>query len=411
MRRDGPPVTVDPMSMRASRHGWLRPLGPSAFDAALAVVAAGIGLALLASMAGAVAHAGAAGTAVAAYVLVLLHTLPLALRRRRPLLVLWSGLATGLAVAAIGFPLVVLGPAILVPIYTVAARCGRRVSLAGVAAVEAAALLAELLHPGVVGDRSTLATLALVSGTVWLLGDSARRREAAAATAEERAVALQRAREELADRAVAAERLRIARELHDVVAHSMSVIAVQSGTGRLVIDARPDEARRALEAIEVTSRAALAEMRQLLGVLRQDGDAGVLVPLPGLGDLDALVAQVVGSGLAVEVRVEGTRSGVPAGVDLSAYRIVQEALTNVLKHAGPATATVVVRYGDGEVAVEVTDDGRPAAPVPARQDLTRHGTVGMRERAALYGGRLEAGPTTGGGWRVAARLPFGEPRT
>jgi len=393
------------MSEGGPGHARLRALGPPAFDAALALVAAGVGLSLTVPL---VAEPVPGEVAAALYALVLLHTLPIAFRRRYPLPVLVVGLATAAGVVALGVPLIVLGPAILVPVYTVAARCDRRVSLAGAVAVEAGAVLAELLRPRTLGDPTTLLTLAFVLGVVWLLGDSSRRRQAAVAAAEERAVQLELAREELAGRAVAAERLRIARELHDVVAHSMSVIAVQSGTGRLVIDDQPDEARRALEAIEVTSRAALHEMRQLLEVLRQEGEAaGGLAPVPGLADIDPLVAQVVESGVAVEVRVEGARSGVPAGVDLSAYRIVQEALTNVMKHAGPAKATVVVRYGDGEVAVEVTDDGRGVAPAVARSGGTGLGTIGMRERAAVHGGDLEAGPRAGGGYRVAARLPFG----
>ncbi|HEV8648870.1 MAG TPA: sensor histidine kinase [Actinomycetes bacterium] len=392
------------MSERGAGRARLRALKPPAFDAALALAAAGLGLSLAAPLA---ARPVPKAAAVALYVLVLLHTLPLALRRRFPLAVLLVGLITAAGVVALGFLLLALGPTILVSVYTVASRCDRRVSLAGAAAVEAGAILVELLRPGLFGDAATLVTLAVVLGVVWLLGDSSRRRQAAVAAAEERAVQLERAREELASRAVAAERLRIARELHDVVAHSMSVIAVQSGTGRLVIDTQPDEARRALEAIEDTSRAALQEMRQLLEVLRQEDDSGGgLAPVPGLADLDPLVAQVVESGVAVEVRVEGTRSGVPAGVDLSAYRIVQEALTNVMKHAGPAKATVVVRYGDGEVALEVTDDGLGAAPVATGSGRTGLGTIGMRERAAVHGGDLEAGPRAGGGYRVAARLPF-----
>jgi signal transduction histidine kinase len=212
----------------------------------------------------------------------------------------------------------------------------------------------------------------------------------------------------LAGRAVAEERLRIARELHDVVAHSISVIAVQSGVGVHVADGQPAEARKALAAIQATSRTALDELRRLLGVLRQDDEPrGGLAPTPGLADLDALLGQVVGAGLAVRLRVEGTRPAVPGGVDLCAYRIIQEALTNVVKHAGPAQAQVRVCYGDREVSVEVTDDGRGvAAPAGTGRAGAGHGLVGMRERVALFGGDLKVGPRPGGGFRVAARLPF-----
>ena len=158
------------------------------------------------------------------------------------------------------------------------------------------------------------------------------------------------------------ERLRLARELHDVVAHSMSVIAVQSGVGAHVADSQPEEVGKVLAAIETTSRSALTELRRLLGVLRQDSEPpGGLAPVPGLGDLDSLLAEVAKAGLAVQLRVEGTPSPLPAGVELSAYRIVQEALTNVAKHAGPARARVVVGYRDRDVTVEVIDDGRGAA--------------------------------------------------
>jgi signal transduction histidine kinase len=206
----------------------------------------------------------------------------------------------------------------------------------------------------------------------------------------------------VARRAVAEERLRLARELHDVVAHAISVIAVQSGVGAHVANSQPEEAAKALAAIEATSRAALTELRRLLGVLRQEGEPqGSLAPVPGLADLDSLLAEVAKAGLGVQLRVEGTPSPLPAGLDLSAYRIVQEALTNVVRHAGPATARVAVRYAPGQVAVEVVDDGRGADD----QGGGGHGIAGMRERAALYGGTLEAGPLPGGGFRVAASLP------
>ena len=181
----------------------------------------------------------------------------------------------------------------------------------------------------------------------WLLGHFAHNYRAYAARLEERTAELEQAREELARRAVAEERLRLARELHDVVAHAMSVIAVQSGVGAHVADTKPQEAAKALAAIEATSRAALEELRRLLGVLRQEDEPqGDLAPVPGLADLDSLLAEVAKAGLAVKLQVNGTRPPLPAGVDLSAYRIVQEALTNVVKHAGPARAQVVVGYRD-----------------------------------------------------------------
>jgi signal transduction histidine kinase len=192
----------------------------------------------------------------------------------------------------------------------------------------------------------------------------------------------------------------------------MSVIAVQSGVGAHVADTQPQEAAKALAAIEVTSRAALEELRRLLGVLRRDSEPqGDLTPVPGLADLDGLLAEVAKAGLAVRLRVQGTPSQLPAGVDLSAYRIVQEALTNVVKHAGPARAQVVVGYRDHDVTVEVTDDGRGVgASTGDGQATVGHGLIGMRERVAAFGGDLEVGPRPDGGFRVAARLPLAADR-
>jgi signal transduction histidine kinase len=241
-----------------------------------------------------------------------------------------------------------------------------------------------------------------------VLGHFVGDRHVYAARLEERTAELEQAREELARRAVVEERLRLARELHDVVAHAMSVIAVQSGVGAHVASTKPEEVGKALAAIEATSRAALTELRRLLGVLRHDNEPQAsLTPVPGLANLDSLLAELGKAGLAVRLWVEGTPLQLPAGVDLSAYRIVQEALTNVVKHAGPARAQVVVGYRDQEVTVEVIDDGRGAVP-PAGDGRvgTGHGLIGMRERVAAFGGDLQVGPRPGGGFRVAARLPL-----
>ena len=381
-------------------------VSPWVFDSMLAVAAAALSISLFASELSPAGLPG--GVVVLGYALALLHTLALAARRRFPLAVLATSLASGLAFAAIGLPTFVLGPAILVPVYTVAAYCEWRASLAGLAAAELA-LAAVQLTPAE-AELSTWVGNTLVLAAAWLLGNFVGDRRAYATQLEERTAELEQAREDLARRAVAEERLRLARELHDVVAHSMSVIAVQSGVGAHVAATQPEEARKALAAIETISRAALEELRRLLGVLRQDDSdepQGSLAPVPGLADLDTLLAQVAKAGLAVKLRVEGTRPELPAGVDLSAYRIVQEALTNVVKHAGPARAQVVVCYGDQEVAVEVTDNGKGVAPAgDGRTAKVGHGIIGMRERVALFGGDLEAGPRPGGGFRVAARLPF-----
>jgi signal transduction histidine kinase len=285
-----------------------------------------------------------------------------------------------------------------VPVYTVAAYCDRRASLAALAAVGVAMAALPFTSGGT--EVTTWIGTAPVVAAAWLLGRFVGDRRTYAARLEARTAELERAREELARRAVAEERLRIAQELHDVVAHSVSVIAVQSGVGAVVADGQPGEARKALAAIEGTSRAALEELRRLLGVLRHDDEPqGSLAPLPGLADLDGLLAEAAKAGLAVGLRVEGIRPQVPPGVDLSAYRIVQEALTNVVKHAGPAQAQVVVRYGDQEVTTEVTDDGRGAAALAgAGRAGSGHGLIGMGERVALFDGDLEVGPRPAGGF-------------
>jgi signal transduction histidine kinase len=386
--------------------GWLWRLraGPWLFDGVLALVAAGLSTSLFVSEL--VGTGLPRGTLVVGYVLVLLHTLPLAARRRFPGTVLALGVASGLAFASLGLPPVGLGVAILVAVYSVAAYGDRWVPLAGLAAAEVG-LVGVQLTPGRPGTVTLVVNMGVVAAA-WLLGQFVGDRRVYAARLEERTAELEQAREELARRAVAEERLRLARELHDVVAHAMSVIAVQSGVGAHVADSRPEEAAKALAAIEATSRAALTELRRMLGVLRQDSEPpGSLAPVPGLADLDGLLAEVAKAGLAVKLRVEGTRPELPAGVDLSAYRIVQEALTNVVRHAGPARAQVTIRYRDQDVTVEVADDGRGAVTsVNDGRAGAGHGLIGMRERVAAFGGDLEVGPRPGGGFRVAARLPL-----
>ena len=384
-------------SRRLPASAWL-------FDSGLALVAAGLSTAFF--VFDLVGSGLSRGILALGYALALLHTLPLAARRRFPGAVLGLCVASGLAVAALGLSPIVLGLAILVAVYSVAAYGDRWVSLAGLAAAEVGSVAVQLT-PGRF-QAPTVVSNGLVIGAAWLLGHFVGVRRAYTARLEERTAELEQAREELARRAVTEERLRLARELHDVVAHAMSVIAVQSGVGAHVASTQPEEAAKALTAIEVTSRAALEELRRLLGVLRQDSEPqGDLSPVPGLADLDSLLAEVAKAGLGVRLRVEGTPSPLPAGVDLSAYRIVQEALTNVVKHAGPARAQVVVGYRDREVTVEVTDDGRGVGALASDGRAgVGHGLIGMRERVAAFDGDLEVGPRAGGGFRVAARLPL-----
>ncbi|MFL6271609.1 MAG: sensor histidine kinase [Actinomycetes bacterium] len=374
------------------------------FDSGLALAAAGVSTLMFTDFMNTAQPTPPRGMLALGYALALLHTLPLAARRRFPGAVLALCVATGLAVATLGVP-DLLGIAILVAVYSVAAYGDRWVSLAGLAAAELGAAAVQLTQGSF--QWPTPITNALVIAAAWLLGHFVGVRRAYTARLEQTAE-LERARAEQARQAVAEERLRLARELHDVVAHSISVIAVQSGVGAHVAKTQPEEAAKALAAIEVTSRAALTELRRLLGVLRQEDEPqGDLAPVPGLADLDSLLAEVAKAGLAVRLQVEGRPAQLPAGVDLSAYRIVQEALTNVVKHAGPARAQVAIRYRDHEVMVEVTDDGRgAAAPTGDGRARVGHGLIGMRERVAVFGGDLQTGPRPGGGFRVAARLPL-----
>ena len=231
-------------------------------------------------------------------------------------------------------------------------------------------------------------------GLAWVIGGAIRRRD-------EHAAQLQREQGAVAHAAVLDERVRIARELHDVVAHGISVMVVQAVGGRAALADEAHPASGAFDAIETTGKQSLAEMRRLLGVLRTVGDDALLVPQPGLRDLETLVQRARDSGLDVTLRVQGESPDLPAGVDLAAYRVLQEALTNAIKHAAGARVQVEVRFGAGTVALAVVDDGTAAPAVNG----AGHGLAGMRERVELYGGRLDTGPAAGGGFAVRAELP------
>jgi signal transduction histidine kinase len=293
---------------------------------------------------------------------------------------------------------------LLIGVYTVAAWCTARERAIGVAAI--AVGLSIVAVSGIPGSNNAdTAFTCVLFAAAYLVGSTVRNRRLYSEQLEARAIALENERDEEARRAVAEERLRIAQELHDVVAHSMGVIAVQAGVGAHVLDTDPDEAKKSLEAISQTSRSTLTEIRRMLGVLREEGDTAY-TPAPGLADLDRLVRDIESAGLEVDVRNEGAPTALPPGVDFTAYRIVQEALTNVLKHAGRAHATVVVDREENALRLEILDDGRG---VNGRATTGGHGLMGMRERVGMYGGSFEAGPRTGGGFRVAVRLPYGEP--
>jgi signal transduction histidine kinase len=236
----------------------------------------------------------------------------------------------------------------------------------------------------------------------WGVGLLVRRPVVRAQTAEERAVQLEADQAAAAERAAQEERQRIARELHDIVAHSVSMMTVQAGAVRRLLTPEQERERAALVSIEETGRDAMTEMRRLVGLLKADGDSASLAPQPGLAALETLVAKVRDAGLPVESRMVGEPRPLSPGVDLTAYRIVQEALTNALKYAGPAQACVTLTWSADALVIEVTNDGESRE----QGDAAGFGQVGMRERVALYGGRLESGPGEHGGYAVRAHLPF-----
>jgi signal transduction histidine kinase len=330
-----------------------------------------------------------------------------AVRRRMPLLLLgallvgaaaepWTGDAGGGEV---------LGLFVLLAVYTAAAHTERRSMWVAAAITFAMAVIVMINDPDGV-NLGAIVFFGLLFGTPWAVGRAIRHRRQREVALEDRATALEREQEQRARAAVAEERTRIARELHDVVAHAISVIVIQARGARRVLDTEPDETRSALDTIEVTGQRALGEMRRLLAMLRVGDDELAFAPQPTLLRLEELVADVQRAGLPVDLRVEGDPAELPPGVDLSAYRIVQEALTNALKHAGPAQARVVVRYGEDGLELEVADDG----PGVQNGDGGGHGLIGIQERVSMLGGDLEAGRQPEGGYAVRARLPYGTAR-
>jgi signal transduction histidine kinase len=358
--------------------------------------------------------------------LTIAGTLPLVARRRFPLGVYAVCFTVTNVHSLMLFP--GGGPALasLLTLYTVATSARtRRLALATLV-VSYLTIVSGLAWPGNVASVGDTIVVCVFLTVAWVLGDNMRIRRAYVTTVEERAERLERERDAEARRAVLEERTRIARELHDVVAHGMSVMVVQAGAARRTL-ARDDTARatEALGNIETTGRTALEEMRRLVSVLRaaapapggDDGAAGdgaaagppevALLPQPGIADLDYLVRHCCEAGLDVTLRVQGQPRPLPSGLELVVYRIAQEALTNTIQHAGPATAFVYLEYGRESLRLTVTDDGRGASTSPRSEP--GHGLAGMRERVQLYGGEISVGPRPGGGFRISATLPVGAP--
>jgi signal transduction histidine kinase len=352
------------------------------------------------------------GVRVVMLLIIAAMAVPVVFRRKYPV--------HGFAIAAVAGALqLIVFPqpvgsdlAILLLLYTLAAYRPRRVSAAGLAVCLIGAVTAVgVWAPNGVGavDRILLATV-LFSGTAlvaWVLGDSMRYRRAYLTALEDRAARLERERDAQAQIAAAAERARIARELHDVIAHNVSVMVVQADGAGYALRRDPERAGQALTAISRTGRQALAEMRRLLGVLRSDDQQADLSPQPGLEQLRELLDQAREAGMSVSFTLEGPVRPLPEGAELAAYRVVQESLTNTRKHGGlAATAAVTLRYEPGGLLLQVTDDGLGAA---AAADGPGHGLTGMRERVEMYGGTVRAGPLPNGGYQVTARLPDAGP--
>ena len=348
--------------------------------------------------------------------IVLLLCLVIALRRRMPEKMLLLAVGLGAVQLALDVETTSADFAFLVIVYTVAATGARWASRLGLTIGLCAAPLAQLRWPN--DNSSALGNVAIMIfqtvpfALAWVLGDSIRTRRAYFAQLEERNARLEKEREAQAKVAVAAERARIARELHDVVAHNVSVMVVQADGAAYVLDAAPDQAKKALETISSTGRQALAEMRRLLGVLRtgEHQEGGEYAPQPDVEQIEDLVEQCRGSGLPVDFKIEGTPRPLPSGVELTAYRIVQEALTNTRKHGGPnAGASVRLVYFDDGLGLLVEDDGKGAPHELYEEggaDGAGHGLIGMRERVGMGGGTLDAGPRPGGGFRISALLPL-----
>ena len=292
--------------------------------------------------------------------------------------------------------------ALLLGFYSVAAYAEERRAILGAAIVGASILAIDIPRLIAGTNPGDIIPAWLFYATVWFIGRTIRKRQLQAARLQDLAAQLELEREERAQTAVAEERSRISRELHDVVAHSVSVMVVQAQAAQRLLQGEQREARQALTSIETTGRQALVEMRRLLGILRRTDEEPALAPQPGLKHLDALIEQVREAGLPVELRVEGMAEPLPPGVDLSAYRIVQEALTNTLKHAGPSCARVAIHYRSDEIELEISDDGGGNV----NGGGSGQGLIGMRERVALYSGVLHSGRQNGGGYLVRARLPL-----
>jgi signal transduction histidine kinase len=341
---------------------------------------------------------------------------PLLWRRRAPLVVL-AVVVVGFAVAwpaerstgGVTFT-AVLG--LLIAVFSVGAYAerARAVPVVAVTAAMVVAMLVADVRAGYLRPADAAGSLVFFA-VGFYAGELVRVRHLRALALEEKAAALERERDQRARAAVAEERARMARELHDILAHTLSTMVLQAGASRQVLRSDVETVEELLLSIEGTGRDALGEVRRLLGLLRASDDADGLRPQPTLASIGGLIEETTKAGLPVDLRVEGEPVALSPGLDMSAYRIVQEGLTNVLKHAGPARAEVVIRYGDRDLELAITDDGVGPRPGSADSQPAGHGLLGMQERVALYGGLMTAGPRAGGGYGLRARLPLDPARS
>jgi signal transduction histidine kinase len=394
-------VAVDRPLDRLVRRLHERPFAVDAVAAAVVVVVTVLG------------PANGYGRSHAAILVGLLLTVPLAWRRQAPVGAAVVVVAAGLLELLVVPEFLAANVAALAMIYALAAYAPRWAGQAGLIAGLAGAVLAALRYFDF-GDRTSLlvgvGSISVAVVAAWALGNLRRARLQRFDSLQERARLLEVERDQEMRLAATAERARIARELHDVVAHSLSVVIAQADGGRYAGKSDPEAATGALEAIAATGRQALTDMRSLLGVLR-DGGGEEYAPQPDVAAIPALVEDVRASGLDVDLIVEGAPQPLPAGPQLAAFRIVQESLTNVLKHAGPASrAWVRLQWRADALELSVLDDGRGASAAIAASDGAGQGLRGMRERAQLHGGRLDAGPRPSGGYGVHAALPYGRQR-
>ncbi len=334
-------------------------------------------------------------------------TLPLAIRRRWPLVALVVIIADGnlqplFATRQFGsatWSLFELFLAFMLIVYSTAANTSGRRTWIGAGIIGASPVVSAVIT----GNFSAQFGTYVFYGVAWFVGKAIQHRNELSRRLADRATTLEQRRDAEVAQAVSDERSRMARELHDVVSHSVSLMTLQAGAARQALDVHPQRARQQLLGIESTGREAMVEMRRLLGLLREGPDGPTLEPQPSLRHLDLLVGRMKEAGLPVVLSADDIPSTMSRGVDLTAYRIVQEALTNALKHSNPTCVQVNIRVLENAVEIEVDDDGIPRLTLPGSHG---HGLIGMRERVAVYGGELDAGPAPGRGFRLRARIPF-----